>query len=52
MERALVGAYRREAKRRARRYPRLAEALRTFAIASERRIEEMRCGPLFTAVEP
>lgn len=43
--------YEREAKRRERRYPKLAARLRSFAQASRSRAEEMRCGPLFGADE-
>lgn len=50
-ERAMAAAYRREAKRRERRYPQLASRLLTWAQASDARAEEMRCGPLFGADE-
>lgn len=42
-----AAAYEREAKRRERRYPKLAARLRTWAQASRARAEELRCGPLF-----
>lgn len=47
LERFLADAYRREAKSRRPKYPKLAERLEQWADASTRRAEEMRCGPLF-----
>lgn len=40
---------RREARSRAKRYPAAAEQLTRFAEAADRRIEEIKCGPLFSA---
>lgn len=39
--------YRREAKRRAKRYPAAAEQLNRWADAADARIEAIRVGPLF-----
>lgn len=47
LERYLVRTYRREATSRRKRYPEAAAQLDAWAEASERRIEAMRCGPLF-----
>lgn len=41
--------YRREAKRRAKRYPAAADQLNRWADASDARIQAIRCGPLFEA---
>lgn len=46
-ERHIAETYRREAANRRSRNPQLAERLIEWAEASERRAEEMRCGPLF-----
>jgi len=40
-------ALRREARRRAKRYPDVADQLHRLADGVERQITEMRCGPLF-----
>lgn len=45
-EQHIARAYRREAKRRGK-YPALVAQLLAWAEASDRRIEAMRCGPLF-----
>lgn len=42
--------YRREADARRKRQPEAAAQLDRFADASERRIEEIKCGPLFAEV--
>lgn len=39
--------YRREARRRAKRYPAVAEQLNRWADAAEARIQAIKCGPLF-----
>lgn len=46
-ERMAAEMYRREARARAKRYPAAAAQLGRRAEASERRIEAIRCGPLF-----
>jgi hypothetical protein len=46
-ERHIAAAYRREARSRRKRYPALAEQLDRWAEAADRRIEAVRCGPLF-----
>lgn len=38
---------RREARRRAKRYPEVADQLHSIADGVDRQIEQMRCGPLF-----
>ena len=50
-EQHMAATYRREAVNRAKRYPKVAARLTEWAEASERRAEEMRCGPLFNAGE-
>ncbi len=40
-------ALRREARRRAKRYPDVAEQLTRHAVQVTRQIEELKCGPLF-----
>lgn len=52
MERHLAETYRREAVNRRSKNPTLAAELETWAQASLRRVEAMRCGPLFGAGEP
>ncbi len=50
-ERHMARTYRREANARRKRYPEAAAQLDAWAEASERRIEAMRCGPLFGGKE-
>lgn len=50
-EQHIAATYRREAANRRKRNPQLAAQLDEWAEASERRIEAMRCGPLFVAEE-
>lgn len=50
-ERFIAASYRREAKSRASKYPALADQLLVWAEASDRRAEQMRCGPLFGSGE-
>lgn len=50
-ERHQAAAYRREAAKRTKN-PALAARLVEWAEASERRAEELRCGPLFGGEEP
>lgn len=40
-------AMRREARRRAKRYPAIAEQLTRHADQVDRQIDELKCGPLF-----
>lgn len=47
----IAATYRREASSRAAKNPTLAARLRGWAEASDRRAEEMRCGPLFGGAE-
>lgn len=47
-ERFYSATLRREARSRAKRYPAAAEQLNRFADAAERRVEEIKCGPLFS----
>jgi len=46
-ERWIADTYRREASNRRSRNPALAAQLTAWAEASERRIEALKCGPLF-----
>lgn len=46
-EQHIAATYRREAKSRRSKYPVLADQLDTWAEASSRRAEQLRCGPLF-----
>lgn len=46
-ERFCADLYRREAKSRASRYPGVAAQLERWACAADRRIEAIKCGPLF-----
>jgi hypothetical protein len=46
-ERHMAATYRREAANRQSKNPRLAARLVEWAQASDRRAEELRCGPLF-----
>lgn len=48
-ERHIAETYRREATNRAGKAPAQAARLREWAEASDRRAEELRCGPLFGA---
>lgn len=50
-ERHVADTYRREAFNRKSKNPALAAQLMEWAQASERRIEAMKCGPLFVAGE-
>lgn len=43
--------YRREAKRRRRKYPAIADQLEAWADASTARAETLRCGPLWARAE-
>jgi hypothetical protein len=51
-ERFIAATYRREAKARAKRYPSVAAQLDRWAEQADRRIEAVRCGPLFDQVQP
>lgn len=48
-EQFYANTLRREAKSRAARYPVVAEQLNRWAEAADRRVEQIRCGPLFDA---
>lgn len=48
----LSDTYRREAKSRRSKNPAMADQLLAWAEASMRRVEAMKCGPLFVAGEP
>jgi hypothetical protein len=50
-ERFVAETYRREASNRRSKNPELAAQLDAWGEASERRIEALRCGPLFIAEE-
>jgi plasmid replication initiation protein len=50
-EKHVAETYRREASNRKAKAPEFAAILITWAEASERRIEALRCGPLFVAEE-
>ena len=51
-ERHIAATYRREAANRRGKNPALSARLDEWAEASDRRAEEMRCGPLFGGEEP
>jgi hypothetical protein len=51
-EKHVAETYRREASNRRGKNPALAAQLDGWAEASERRIEALRCGPLFVGAEP
>lgn len=51
-EQFVAETYRRESANRRSKNPALAAQLDAWSEASERRIEAMRCGPLFVVGEP